>query len=80
MNPNTNSTDQRQSNNNFTLPNTGFVRLSIILKVLPIGKTTWWNGIKTGRFPKGVKLSSNVTAWRAEDIHTLIASYGKQSI
>lgn len=58
--------------NILNLPQTGYVRLSTILKFIPIGKTTWWNGIKTGRFPKGIKLSSRVTVWRVEDIRRLI--------
>lgn len=56
------------------LPETGFVRLPNILKIIPVGKTTWWEGVKSGRFPKPVKLGSRVTAWRAEDIRALIAS------
>lgn len=58
--------------NILTLPQTGYVRLSTVLKFIPIGKTTWWNGIKKGRFPKGIKLSSRVTVWRVEDIRRLI--------
>ena len=54
------------------LPETGFVRLSTILKIIPVGRTTWWAGVKTGRFPKPVKLGSRITAWRAEDIRALI--------
>lgn len=54
------------------LPETGFVRLSTILKLIPVGKTTWWAGVKSGRFPKPVKLSKRTTAWRAEDIRMLI--------
>ena len=57
---------------NRILPETGFVRLSTILKIIPVGRTTWWSGIKTGRFPKPVKLGSRITAWRAEDIRELI--------
>jgi len=54
------------------LPETGFLRLEAVLKYIPVGKTTWWNGVKTGRFPKSVKLGPRTTAWRAEDIHALI--------
>ena len=54
------------------LPETGFVRLSTILKIIPVGRTTWWAGVKTGLFPKPVKLGSRITAWRAEDIRELI--------
>ncbi len=57
---------------NYIIPNTGFVRLSTILKIIPVSKSTWWLGVKTGRFPKPIKLSSNITAWRAEDISELI--------
>lgn len=57
-----------------TLPLTGFVRLPTILKIYPVSKTTWWAGIKTGRFPAGVKLSEKTTAWRVEDIRELIKS------
>lgn len=55
-----------------TIPETGFVRLSQILVVIPLGKTSWWEGVKSGRFPPPVKLSARCTAWKAEDIHHLI--------
>ena len=57
---------------NNLLPETGFVRLSTILKLIPVGKTTWWAEVKSGRYPKPVKLSKRTTAWRAEDIRVLI--------
>lgn len=62
-----------------TIPETGFVRLTQILKVIPIGKSSWWAGVKAGRYPKGVKLSANCTAWRIEDIHALIKELGQQA-
>ena len=45
--------------------------------ILPIGPTTWWNGVKSGRFPKPVKLGSRITAWRVTDIEALIEELGK---
>ena len=54
------------------LPDTGFVRLSTILKFIPVGRTTWWAGVKSGRFPEPIKLGSRITAWRSEDIRALI--------
>jgi len=56
-----------------TLPKTGFLRLPQILEIIPVGKSTWWAGIQTGRFPKGVKLGPRTTAWRVEDIEKLLA-------
>ncbi len=61
------------------LPHTGFVRLTTILAPngpIPVGRSTWWAGVKDGRFPKPVKLSRRVTAWRVEDIRTLIENGG----
>ncbi len=57
------------------LPRTGFVRLPQVLAPLgpiPVSKSTWWEGVRTGRFPAPVKIGG-VTAWRVEDIHALIA-------
>lgn len=55
-----------------TIPETGFLRLWQVLSLIPLGKTCWWEGVKSGRFPRPVKLSARCTAWRAEDIHELI--------
>jgi len=55
-----------------SLPNTGFVRLPVVLSVFPVSKSTWWAGIKSGKYPAGVKLSERVTAWKTEDIRALI--------
>ena len=54
------------------LPQTGFVRLLTILELIPVSKSAWWAGIKEGRFPRGIKLGLRTTAWRAEDIRSLI--------
>jgi len=54
------------------IPETGFLRLSQVLSVIPVGKSCWWGGVKSGRFPKPIKLSARCTAWRAEDIRELI--------
>lgn len=61
------------------LPETGFLRLSQVLNFIPLGKTCWWEGVKTGRFPKPIKLSERCTAWRAEDIRLLIAQLANPS-
>jgi hypothetical protein len=68
------------------LPPTGYLRLHQILgnpkakppipAIYPVCKSTWWSGVKTGRFPKPVKLGPRTTAWRVEDIKALIAQGG----
>jgi prophage regulatory protein len=59
------------------LPETGFLRLPQVLRVFPISKSSWWAGVKAGQYPKPVKLGPKTTAWRVEDIRTLIANLGK---
>lgn len=61
--------------NSSNLPVTGFLRLRSIVGrdgLIPISKSTWWAGVKDGRFPKPVKLGARITAWRVEDIRRLI--------
>lgn len=59
---------------------TGFLRLSSILAPrgpIPVSKSTWWAGVKEGRYPKPVKLGRRITAWRVEDIRKLIEDCAK---
>jgi hypothetical protein len=63
------------------LPEYGLVRLSQILgdkkkgipPIIPISKSAWWAGVKSGRYPQPVKLSDRCTCWYADDIRALIA-------
>ena len=54
------------------IPSTGFLRLPQVLALIPISKSAWWEGCKTGRYPKPVKLGPRTTAWKAEDIAALV--------
>ena len=60
-------------------PRTGFVRLRQILTPagpIPVSKSTWWAGVKDGRFPKPLKLGPRTTVWRAEDVRALYEKEG----
>lgn len=59
---------------NTLLPQTGFIRLNTVLAVYPVSRSSWYAGIKTGRYPQGVKIGLKTTAYRVEDIRALIAS------
>lgn len=39
---------------------------------VPVGKSTWWEGVKDGRFPQPIKLGPRISVWRAEDIEELL--------
>jgi len=70
------------------LPETGYLRLKQIIgdkkknipAIIPVSATTWWNGCKSGRYPKGIELSSNCTAWKVEDIRDLIEKIDNQNL
>jgi len=40
--------------------------------MVPIGKSTWWEGVRTGRFPRPLKLGPRLPVWRRSDIVALI--------
>jgi prophage regulatory protein len=50
----------------------GLLREKQVLKILPIGRSTLWAGVKTGRFPRPIKLGPRTTVWRAKDIWQLV--------
>jgi prophage regulatory protein len=54
------------------IPEFGFLRLDDVLRIIPVSKTTWYNGVRSGRFPKGIRLSQNIVVWRVEDIKNLV--------
>ncbi len=69
------------------LPETGCLRLPHIIgnpkasppipARIPVSKSTWWAGVKSGRYPAPVKLGPRITAWRVEDVRTLITAGAK---
>jgi predicted DNA-binding transcriptional regulator AlpA len=64
------------------LPETGYLRLPQIIgnpkavppipAIIPVSKSSFWAGVKSGRFPQPVKLGPRTTAWRVSDIRALI--------
>ena len=62
------------------LPAVGYLRLPQILEIFPIGKSAWWEGCRSGVFPKPVKLGPRTSAWRVEDIRALMERINTASI
>lgn len=54
------------------LPAAGFVRLTTVLEIIPVSRSTWWAGVKAGKYPASVKLGARATAWKVEDIQKLV--------
>jgi predicted DNA-binding transcriptional regulator AlpA len=51
----------------------GLLRLPAVLKLIPVSRSTWWAGVRSGRFPQPIKLGPRITAWRADEIAALIS-------
>lgn len=54
----------------------GFLRLPEVLMLYPVSRSTWWAGCRSGRYPQPVKIGKRCTAWRVEDIRSLIERAG----
>lgn len=84
LNPQVEPQKKRQWAKRRAIPETGFLRLPQIIgdpkadppipAIVPVGKSTWWNGVKSGRFPKPIKLGPRTTVWRVEDVMTLVTN------
>lgn len=55
-----------------SLPKTGFVRLSTVLSLIPVSRSTWF-AHRGSRFPLPVSLGPRIRAYRVEDIRRLLA-------
>ena len=40
--------------------------------ILSISKSSFWTGVREGRFPKPISLGPRTTVWRVQDIRALI--------
>lgn len=49
-----------------------FLRINQVLEIIPVSRSTWWQRVKDGHYPRGVKLSERTTAWRESEIMALI--------
>src|SRR5262245_18720260 len=50
------------------------IRLPLVLSLFPVGKSSWWNGIAEGRYPKPIRLGKRAVAWRVGDVKKLLSS------
>lgn len=54
------------------LSQSSYLRLPEVLRLIPIGRSTWWLWVATGKAPKGIKLGAKTTAWKLSDIQKLL--------
>jgi prophage regulatory protein len=73
------------------LPALGFLRLPQIIgrrptnsdpglpAIIPVSRSAWWEGVRTGRFPKPIKLGPRTTAWTVNDIRDLVQKMSREA-
>lgn len=68
------------------IDSSAFLRISEIVKpparnkrkpdsrpLIPISRDTWYRGIKSGAYPKAIRLAGGINVWRAGDIKKVLA-------
>ena len=51
-------------------------RLKDVLRLIPISKSSWFAGIKTGKYPAGYKLSARTVVWKESQLKAIIDNLG----
>ena len=59
--------------NDFKDDKAKLIRLPQVLKLVPVSRSTWWEGVRKGIYPKPVKLGPKITCWLLADIRNLIS-------
>ena len=44
------------------------LRLEQVLERIPVSKSTWWAGVRSGRFPESIRMGERCTMWQESDI------------
>lgn len=63
-----------------TLPETGFIRLPQVLKIASFSRATLWRRCAAGTFPKPIRLSANISAWRVQEVLAWVDVQGEADI
>jgi prophage regulatory protein len=48
------------------------LRIPEVLAIFPVSRTTWFDGVRRGKYPRQIKIGKRCVAWREADIHDLI--------
>jgi prophage regulatory protein len=62
-------------------PRSGLLRLRQIVgdpkadppipPIIPVAASTWWAGVRAGKFPQPIKLGPGITAWPIQEVLAL---------
>ncbi len=52
-------------------------RIKQVLARIPVSRSSWFAGIKLGRYPRGYSISPRTTVWRSDEIDGVISSLNR---
>jgi prophage regulatory protein len=52
------------------------LRLPEVLELYPVSRSTWYEGVRSGRYPESKKISERSVGWRLHDILRLMKQCG----
>ena len=55
------------------IPAEGFISEAEFIRIMGVGKTTLWDQINAGAYPRPYKLSANRNGWAVDEVRGLIA-------
>ena len=53
------------------------LKIKDCLTIIPVAPSTWWAGVKDGRFPQPVKIGAS-TFWRYSDVMKCVSGNGTE--
>jgi len=56
------------------------LRLCEVLRIFPVSKSSWWLGVREGRYPKPIRLGPRTVAWLESSIRELIQNLQKEAV
>jgi|MDTB01.2.fsa_nt_gb prophage regulatory protein len=54
------------------------LKIDAVLSLFPVSRSSWYTGIKSGIYPKPVKLGPRSVAWRHSDIVRLLSELPRE--
>jgi len=51
------------------------LRLPEVLKIIPVSRSSWYDGIQRGVYPASVRIGRRARAWRRRDLEALISRF-----
>lgn len=52
------------------------LRIKQVLELVPVGRSSWWAGVASGRYPRPTKLGPRTSCWKLSEIERIVRGEG----